>query len=107
MTSRAGQNHRDCFCYICGEYKTVNNRKSITDFVQKEFYAYHWNKARISRQTMGSSCCLQDMCTCLRQWTKGPRPSMGFGKPMVWKEPTNHVDNCYFCSINVTVVNKK
>ena len=32
---------------------------------------------------------------------------MGFGTPMVWREPTNHVDECYFCSINVTGVNKK
>ena len=43
----------------------------------------------------------------LRQWTSGTRQSMGFGIPMVWGELTNHVDNCYFCSINVTGVNKK
>ena len=43
----------------------------------------------------------------LRQWTSGTRKSMGFGIPMVWREPTNHVDDCYFCSINMTGVNKK
>ena len=32
---------------------------------------------------------------------------MGFGIPVVWREPTNHVDNCYFCSINKTGLNKK
>ena len=26
---------------------------------------------------------------------------------MVWREPTNYVDDCYFCSINETGVNKK
>ena len=26
---------------------------------------------------------------------------------MVWREPTNHVDDWHFCSINVTGVNKK
>ena len=37
----------------------------------------------------------------LRKWT------MVFGIPMTWREPTNHVNECYFCSINVTVVSKE
>ena len=32
------------FCYIFGEYKTVDNRKSITDFVRQAYYAYFWIK---------------------------------------------------------------
>ena len=40
MASRFCKNHPDCFCDICGECKTVDNRKSITDFVQKAYYAY-------------------------------------------------------------------
>ena len=67
-----------------------------------------WNKARRPRQALGSSCCLQDMCrTFERQWTSGTRQSMGFSIPMVWREPKNHVGDCYLCSINMTGVNKK
>ena len=91
MTSRSCKNHRDCFCYICGEYKPVYNRKSITDFVRKAYYAY-----------FGIRCVER-----LTQWASGTRQSMGFGIPMVWREPTNHVDDCYFRSINVAGVNKK
>ena len=40
MTSRSCKNDPDRFCYICGEWKTVDNRKSITDFVRKAYYAY-------------------------------------------------------------------
>ena len=43
----------------------------------------------------------------LRQWTNGTKQSMGFDVPMVLREPANHVDDCYFFSINVTGVNKK
>ena len=32
---------------------------------------------------------------------------MRFGIPMIWREPKNHVDDCYFCSVNVVGVNKK
>ena len=40
MTSRSCKKYPDCFCYICGEYETVDNRKSITAFVRKAYYAY-------------------------------------------------------------------
>ena len=30
-----------------------------------------------------------------------------FGVPMVWREPKNHVDDCYFCLVNVKGFNKK
>ena len=40
MTSRFCKNHPDSFCYICCECKTVDNKKSITDFVRKAYYAY-------------------------------------------------------------------
>ena len=48
--------------------------------------------------------------TCIKrskQWTSGTRESIQFGIPMVWREPTNHVDDCYFCFINAIGVNKK
>ncbi len=43
----------------------------------------------------------------LRQWTKGTRKSMSFAIPMVWREPKNHVDDCYFCAINLKGINRK
>ena len=42
-------------------------------------------------------------CTeCLRQWSKSKKTSLKFGIPMVWREPRNHVSDCYFCAIDVT-----
>ncbi|KAJ4447519.1 hypothetical protein ANN_09526 [Periplaneta americana] len=34
----------------------------------------------------------------LRSWKNGKRKSLPFGIPMIWREPTNHGDNCYFCT---------
>ena len=40
-------------------------------------------------------------CTeCLRQWNKGKKTSLKFGILMVWREPKNHVSDCYFCAID-------
>ena len=46
-------------------------------------------------------------CTeALRGWTNGKR-SLNFGIPMVWRESTNYVTDCYFCAVDVTGINRK
>ena len=39
------------------------------------------------------------MCRHLREWIKGNRKDLKFGIPMVWREPGNHIDDCYFCIV--------
>jgi hypothetical protein len=52
-------------------------------------------------------------CVCveeLRQWIQGKKKSLPLGIPMIWREPGNDSDDCYFCSCNVqgyTSKNKK
>jgi hypothetical protein len=43
----------------------------------------------------------------LRQWSKGKKKSFPFGVPMIWREPRNHSDDCYFCPCNVKGYNSK
>ena len=37
----------------------------------------------------------------LRMWSKGKVKSFCFGVRMIWREPRNHSDDCYFYSCNV------
>ncbi|GFX88644.1 uncharacterized protein TNCV_2660551 [Trichonephila clavipes] len=48
-------------------------------------------------------------CVCveeLRQWFQGKK-SFRFAVPMIWTEPKNHSDDCYFCSCSVQGFNLK
>ena len=105
--TRKCMNSPDVFCYICGEYTLRENRRPITDFVERAYLAYfgiklgdqerYWAPHRVCKQ-----------CTeHLRQWTIGTRKSMGFGIPMIWREPKNHIDDCYFCALNLSGINRK
>ena len=35
-------------------------------------------------------------------WYRGEKRSMKFAVPRVWREPTNHYDDCYFCIVDPT-----
>lgn len=42
----------------------------------------------------------------LRYWSQGSRKGLQFGVPMIWTEPTNHLNDCYFCAVNVKGINR-
>ena len=107
MTSRPCKNHPDCFCYSCGEHKTVDNRKSITDFVRKAYYAYFGIKLEDQDKPWAPYVVCTTCVERLRQSTNVTRQSMGFVVPKVLRESANHVNDYYFSSINVAAVNKK
>ena len=43
----------------------------------------------------------------LHKWTKKTRKSMKFAVIMIWREITDHSDDCYFCLLNLKGVSKK
>ena len=43
----------------------------------------------------------------LQDWTKGKRKGLPFGVSMVWREPKKHLNDCYFCMINLKGIGKK
>ena len=48
--------------------------------------------------------------TCVEtliSWSQGKNAKLKVGVPIVLREPKNHVDDCYFCLVNVKGFNKK
>ena len=107
LRSQGCLNDPDHFCYICGEYILKENRKNIIKSVLENYSAYFG----IPIENLDKTWVPHKVCrTCeehLRQWSNKKRKSLKFGKPMIWREPTSHYDDCYFCSINVKGINKK
>ena len=57
------------------------------------------------------ACALHAVCKqCvehLGRWTKKVKKPLRFGIPVVWREPKNRFDNCYFCTVSAKRINRK
>ena len=100
-------NDPDIFCYICGCFTLPPQRRNINSFIKKIYLAYFG----VPLGDQDKSWALHQVCTTcveiLRSWSQGKNAKLKFGVPMVWREPKNHVDDCYFCLVNVKGFNKK
>lgn len=107
MASRGCVTSPDCFCYICGTYVVKKQQRNISDFVKKVYFDYFGmnlgNQDKPWAPHKVCSICVEE----LRQWSQGKKQSFRFGIPMVWREPKNHSDDCYFCSCKVKGFNLK
>lgn len=100
-------NSPDSFCYICGSYTLRKQRQNITGFVQKAYRAYFGIKLGDQDKSWAPHVVCKTCVEGLRNWCKGVKKSLSFGIPMVWREPRNHVDDCYFCMVNTKGYNNK
>jgi hypothetical protein len=68
----------NAFCYICGEMTFKSLMKKCYE---------HYFGCKVGDQD--------------KPWAKGSR-CMPFAIPMVWREPMDHVSDCYFCLTRIT-----
>ena len=108
MTSsrRSCANDPDLFCYICGRFTRKKDRRNITPFVKNAYHAYFGVKlGDQDKYWAPHKVCITCVST-FSLWMKGKK-HFSFGVPMVWREPQNHLNDCYFCAVRVTGLKSK
>lgn len=100
-------NHSDLFCYVCGCYALVRQRRNISSFVKRAYKAYFEIELGDQDKKWAPHIVCHNCEEMLRDWTKGKRKGLPFGVPMVWREPVDHHSDCYFCMVNIKGVGKK
>ena len=99
-------NNPNSFCYICGKFCLQKQRKKITEFVIKTYQAYFGIKLAQKNKYWVPNIVCKTCVESLRYWSQGGRKGLQFGVPMIWTEPTNHLNDCYFCAANITGINR-
>jgi hypothetical protein len=107
MNSRKCINDPNSFCYICGVYILEKQSRRITDFVRNVYYSYFGIKLGDQDKPWAPHSACRSCIESLRKWSQGKKKNLAFGIPMIWREPKNHSDDCYFCTCQIKGHNKK
>ena len=104
--SRRCVNHPDSFCYICGEVTLKKQRKCFTPFIKKCYELYFGCKVGDQERNWAPHVCCNTCVKRLSDWSRGSR-HMNFAVPMIWREPKDHVTDCYFCLTDISGIGSK
>lgn len=94
---RTCKNSADLFCYICGEFTIKSQRSAITTVVKRAYQLYFGFPVDERDKNWLPKTCCNSCSRTLRGWLEGSHKSMPFTTPMIWSEPQNHENDCYFC----------
>ena len=92
-------NSPDNFCYICGEVTFSTQRHPLTPMVKKDYECHFGCKVGDQDKNCAPHVCCISCATILCEWLNNTGHSMPFPFPMIWREPNNHLTDCYFCIV--------
>jgi len=105
--SRKCVNSPNLFCHICGRFTTVEQRRKITSLTKKLYLSYFDCQLGDQDKSLAPHMVCKPCIEKLRKWSNRTLAKLPFGVPMVWREPTNHINDCYFCMTKIRGYNKK
>jgi len=90
----------DQFCYVCGSLTLKKQSLNITALVKEQYLECFG----IPLGDQDKKWAPHKICTTCRanllNNKSGKRKRMPFVIPMIWREPTNHATDCYFCMVD-------
>lgn len=94
---------------MCGKYTPAQQRRPITSpsSLTVAYKNYFGCKLGDQDKDWAPHVCCASCNTMLLAWLNGRREAMPFAVPMIWREPTSHYDDCYFCMTRVAGFTKK
>ena len=90
-------NKANSFCYVCGVFTTVAQRRTITSLLRTAYFQYFDCKIGDQDKFWAPHICCKHCYNGLTAWFNGKKAAFNFAVLMVWRELRHHADDCYFC----------
>ena len=102
---RKCSNIPDVFCYVCQEFTLAKGRRKITEKVEKSYLRYFGVKIGVQDKPWAPPVICKGCQIKFIRWENGASDSFKFGVPTIRQEPTNCVNDCYFCMVKTVGFN--
>ena len=79
--------------------------QTITSILRTVYFHYFDCKIGYQDKSWAPHICCKPCYNGLTAWLIGKKAVFNFAVLMVWREPRNHADDCYFCLTNITGFN--
>jgi len=103
MATRGCKHPADSFCYVCGEFiKSRAKKYSVSASLKmcSAYKAYFGMHAGDQDKTWAPHFACELCRRTLEGWFRDEKRSMKFAIPRIWREPTDHISNCFFCMVD-------
>ena len=102
---RGSLNKANSFCYECGDFTTVAQRRTIISLLRTAYFHNFDCKIGDQDKSWAPHIWCKPCYHGLTAWFNGKKAAFNFAVPIVWREPRNHADDSYFCLTNITGFN--
>ena len=100
-------NDPDILSNICENFILPSQWKNITQFIRKVYLVYLKVPLRDQDKTWTTHKIYALCVGTLRKWSEGKPKYLKFEIPMIWREPKDNLNDCYFCKVNVKGFQRK
>ena len=77
----------------------ASRKRRIIQTIKKAYFFYFGCKLGDQDKKWAPHVCCTTCSSKLNAWVNGKGRCMPFGVPMVWRVPSNHSTDCYFCMV--------
>lgn len=89
------------FCFVCGSYIFAKTKKSFSERVQSEYGQYFGIEPKFLSESWTPKSVCGSCSSRLNDFSNGIGRHLPFYTPMMWRNPIDHVTDCYFCLTKV------
>ena len=104
---RKCKNSSNLFCYVCGSFTVKTHRRAITSDLKRIFQLYFGCPLGDQDKQWAPHQICTSCSRGLRNWLNKQISTMLFAVPMIWRKPKDHIQDCYFCLVNVKWFSRK